>query len=103
MKRFAFLILLFSPLLGAAQEEALAEDAFFIRRIYDEALTRSRCYDWLNFLAQRIGGRLAGSPQAAAAVEYTRQALDAMQLDSVWLQPCMVPHWVRGEKEQVRI
>jgi len=22
---------------------------------------------------------------------------------SVWLEPCMVPHWVRGEKEKVRI
>lgn len=103
MNRFAFLILLFSPLLSSAQDNALAEDAFFIRKIYDEALTRSRCYDWLNFLTRRIGGRLAGSPQAAAAVEYTRRVLDSLQLDSVWLQPCMVPHWVRGEKEQARI
>ncbi|MCO6487552.1 MAG: M20/M25/M40 family metallo-hydrolase [Phaeodactylibacter sp.] len=103
MNRFAFLILLFSPLLSSAQDNALAEDAFFIRKIYDEALTRSRCYDWLNFLTRRIGGRLAGSPQAAAAVEYTRRVLDSLQLDSVWLQPCTVPHWVRGEKEQVRI
>lgn len=103
MNRFAFLILLFSPLLSSAQDNALAEDAFFIRKIYDEALTRSRCYDWLNFLTRRIGGRLAGSPQAAAAVEYTRRVLDSLQLDSVWLQPCTVPHWVRGEKEQARI
>lgn len=103
MNRFAILILLFLPVLSIAQEGAQEEDAFFIRRIYDEALTHSRCYDWLNFLTQRIGGRLAGSPQSAAAVEYTRRVLDSLQLDSVWLQPCMVPYWVRGEKEQVRI
>ena len=103
MNRFTFLFLLFFPVLGVAQENAFAEDAFFIRKIYDEALTRSRCYDWLNFLARRIGGRLAGSPQSAAAVEYTRRLLDSLQLDSVWLQPCMVPYWVRGDKEQVRI
>jgi len=79
------------------------EDAFFIKKIYNTALTQGQCYPWLTHLTTRIGGRLAGSPQAAAAVEYTRQMLDTLGLDSVWLQPCMVPHWVRGEKEQVRI
>ena len=29
--------------------------------------------------------------------------LDSIGLDSVWLQPCEVPHWVRGEKEVVHI
>lgn len=79
------------------------DDAFFIRNIYDQALTQGRSYHWLEYLTTRIGGRLAGSPQSAAAVEYTYQMLDTLGLDSVWLQPCMVPHWVRGEKEQVKI
>ncbi len=88
----------------SAQQPAKGdEDAFFIKSIYNTALTQGQCYPWLTHLTTKIGGRLAGSPQAAAAVEYTRQMLDSMQLDSVWLQPCMVPHWVRGEKEQVRI
>ena len=86
-----------------AQESNNDEDAFFIRKIYDKALTEGRCYDWLHHLTTKIGGRLAGSPQSAAAVEYTRQMLDTLGLDSVYLQPCMVPHWVRGDKEQVRI
>ena len=54
-------------------------------------------------MTKKIGARLAASPQAAAAVEYTRQMLDTLGLDSVWVQPCMVPHWVRGEQEIVRI
>lgn len=29
--------------------------------------------------------------------------LDTLGLDSVWLQPVMVPKWVRGEAEQVRV
>ncbi|MCB0644833.1 MAG: M20/M25/M40 family metallo-hydrolase, partial [Phaeodactylibacter sp.] len=57
----------------------------------------------LSYLSERIGGRLAGSPEAAAAVEYTYQMLDTMGMDSVWLQPCMVPHWVRGAKEELRV
>ncbi|MFN7118922.1 MAG: M20/M25/M40 family metallo-hydrolase [Saprospiraceae bacterium] len=80
-----------------------SDDAFFVRKIYDKALTEGVGYPWLEFLCTRIGARLAGSPQAAAAVEYTKQMLDTLHLDSVWLQPCMVPHWVRGEQEQVRI
>lgn len=79
------------------------EDALYVRQIHDVALTEGRCYPWLHHLTKKIGARLAGSPQAAAAVEYTYQMLDTLGLDSVWLQPCTVPHWVRGEREIVRI
>ncbi len=75
----------------------------FIRTIYTTELTDGSCYEWLDFLSNHIGGRLAGSPQAAAAVEFTKQIMDTLGLDSVWLQPVMVPHWVRGDKEIVRI
>lgn len=104
MQRLWFLCLsLFITQLALAQTEVLDKDAFYIRKIYDKALTESQSYHWLHYLSTRIGGRLSGSPQAAAAVNYTQQMLDTLGLDSVWLQPCMVPHWVRGEKEEVRI
>lgn len=88
------------PLQG---QNTTKEDALFIRQIYNLELTEGLTYPWLRHLAKDIGARLSGSPQAAAAVEYTKQMLDTLGLDSVWLQPCMVPHWVRGEKEVVRI
>ena len=103
---YKYLTLVFLVTISAIKTYSQAEqndDAFFIRSIYDKALTEGRCYEWLTHLTTKIGGRLAGSPQAAAAVEYTRQMLDTLGLDSVWLQPCMVPHWVRGDKEQVKI
>ncbi|MEO1515936.1 MAG: M28 family peptidase [Bacteroidota bacterium] len=98
-----FLTPLFLALSLHLQGQDQEEDAFFIRKIYDQALTNGQCYPWLDYLSTQIGGRLSGSPQAAAAVEYTRQMLDSLQLDSVWLQPCMVPRWTRGKAEQVRI
>lgn len=98
-----FFCLLFFSNIAVAQEKTNTEDAFFIRKIYDTALTEGRAYDWLTHLTTQIGGRLAGSPQAAAAVEYTRQMLDTLNIDQVYLQDCMVPHWVRGEQEEVRI
>ena len=88
---------------GYTQSTQQNEDALYIKRIFDHSLTEGKAYDWLYSITTRIGGRLAGSPEAAAAVEYTRQELLDLNLDSVWLQPCLVPHWVRGEKEQVRI
>ncbi len=78
-------------------------DAFFIKKIYASALTEGASYPWLYEMTTQIGGRLSGSPQAAAAVEYTRQELETLDVDSVYLQACLVPHWVRGAKEQVRI
>ncbi|MEL7021627.1 MAG: M28 family peptidase [Bacteroidota bacterium] len=95
--------LLCTPSIVTAQQEVSNEDAFQIKNIYDDALTRGQAYKWLTHLTTQIGGRLAGSPQAAAAVEYTRQMLDTLQLDHVYLQDCTVPHWVRGKAEQVRI
>ncbi len=101
---FILSLFIFTSVTSATgQEQVNEEDAFFIRKIYDEALTNAKCYYWLTHLSNSIGGRLAGSPQAAAAVEYTRQEMENLGLDTVWLQECMVPHWVRGEKEQVRI
>ena len=104
MKRPFFLTICF--LLGFSLNsfsQADNEDALFIRQIYDKALTNGQCYDWLTHLTTQIGGRLAGSPQSLAAIEYTKQVLDTLGMDSVWLQPCVVPHWNRGEKEEVRI
>ena len=103
MYRFAllFICLLFTTnhLLVAQTDE----DAFFIKEIYNTALTKGKAYEWLYHLSENIGGRLAGSPQAAAAVEYTKQLMDTLGMDEVRLQECMVPHWERGEKEVVRI
>lgn len=97
---------LFSLLIALLSFSTLAQsdkDAQMVRSIYDEALARGESYEMLRFLTKNIGGRLAGSPQAAAAVEWTRQQMMAYGFDTVYLQPVMVPHWVRGERELGRI
>jgi carboxypeptidase Q len=77
-------------------------DQQMIGRIFDRELTEGEVYQTLEYLSTKIGGRLSGSSQAAAAVEYTRTVMSNFA-DSVWLQPVMVPHWVRGEKEMAVI
>ncbi|WP_405410055.1 M20/M25/M40 family metallo-hydrolase [Maribacter sp. Asnod1-A12] len=70
-----------------------------IKKIYDTALTEGSGYGWLNYLSNQIGGRLSGSIQAQQAVDYTKAQLDSLGVDKVWLQPVMVPKWVRGTPE----
>ena len=84
-------------------QETTDNDVRMIRAIYDQSLTNSSCYSWLEYLTTSIGGRLAGSPASMAAVFYTKQMLDTIGLDATSLQDCEVPHWNRGIKEEARI
>lgn len=74
-----------------------------IKKIFDAELSQGHTYENLRYLTKNIGHRLAGSPGAAAAVEWTRQLMESYGFDTVYLQPVMVPHWVRGGKDIVRI
>jgi Zn-dependent M28 family amino/carboxypeptidase len=80
---------------GSAQNA----DSVMLRKIFDYYLTQSKCYSNLEYLTTKIESRLSGSPGAAKAVEWAKKAMYEAGADTVYLQPCMVPHWVRGEKE----
>ncbi len=84
----------------AAQEES---DNTIIRALHENAVTDSKAYEWLEYLCLNIGHRLSGSPQLVAATYYTKTTMEGLGLDRVWLQPCQMPHWVRGEKEECRV
>ncbi|NIK92644.1 M20/M25/M40 family metallo-hydrolase [Mangrovimonas sp. CR14] len=78
-------------------------DETLLKTIYTNSLTKGKSYEWLNYLSNTIGGRLSGSLNAERAVHYTKDELEALGLDRVWLQPVMVPRWVRGAKEYAYI
>ena len=82
---------------------AQSDDETTIRQIYNKALAEGKSYAMLDYLSNKIGPRLSGSPGAAAGVEWSRHVMEDVGFDSVWLQPVMVPHWVRGQKEIGRI
>lgn len=97
MKTFCTLAFLFASLFASAQDESV------VKSIFDEALSKGRSYEMLGQLCTNVGARLSGSPGAAAAVEWGRHTMQDFEFDSVWLQPVMVPHWVRGQQEVARI
>jgi hypothetical protein len=76
------------------------EDSVFIRRIADDILTNGKAYDDLKVLTKQIGGRLAGSPQMVKAEQWGLKTIQQAGADNAWLQQCMVPHWVRGGKDE---
>jgi hypothetical protein len=100
MKKLWLLLLCSSLSLHAQKKEGLKRQ---IKKIYQEALTQGKSYDWLDHLTNQIGGRLSGSLNAEWAVKWAKEELDALPLDSVWLQAVMVPKWVRGTFEYANI
>ena len=99
MKQRIFIALLFFSLVLHAQEEIEPT----IKKIYQTALLDGQSYPWLAHLSNQIGGRLSGSLNAQRAVEWGKEELDALGLDRVWLQPVMVPKWIRGTFEYANI
>jgi carboxypeptidase Q len=80
-----------------------AQDSLMIRKVYDEALVNGKCYDNLHYLCKNIGPRLSGSANAQKAVDWGKKLMESYGFDHVFLQEIMVPHWIRGEKEQAQI
>ncbi|MEL6483502.1 MAG: M20/M25/M40 family metallo-hydrolase [Bacteroidota bacterium] len=94
MKKLGWIFLLFAWVM-----QGQTADEKQLKSIYDLALTEGKAYDWLDYISNQIGGRLSGSVQAQQAVDYTKGQLDSLGLDRAWLQPVMVPKWVRGTPE----
>ena len=98
MSRYSILILLSSLCCGVSVAQSSA-DSLMIKKISDEVFMNGQAYNNLRYLCKKVGPRLSGSPGAALAVEQTARMLREAGADTVYLQPCMVPQWVRGEKE----
>ena len=75
------------------------KDSIFIRKLFNESLTKGKAYEDLRSLCKDVGARLSGSAQADMAVHWGKTKLESYGFDNVYLQEIMVPHWERGTKE----
>ena len=99
MKKCMYLIIFFILIINEVHSQ---NDKFvneIISDIYSISLNDSKSYDWLEYLSKNIGPRLSGSLNAERSVKWTKKTLESIGLDSIWLQPVMVPKWVRGNFE----
>lgn len=92
-------LVLFCFFINALQGLRAQDDSLFIRHISNEIFLHGTAYENLRSLTKKIGARLAGSPQMVQAEKWGAEALKAANADTVWLQQCMVPYWVRGSKD----
>ncbi len=74
-----------------------------VNRFFVEALFHGQAYTNLRALTTQHPGRLAGSKSLEGAVVWGQQVLGAMNLDRVYTQDVMVPHWERGAPESVQL
>ena len=68
------------------------------KRIIDHARADRGAYAKLQFLTDRIGNRLSGSPALDKAIEWAAKTMKDEGFDS-HTERVMVPHWVRGTEE----
>src|SRR5258708_176078 len=78
------------------------EDSAFIKRISDEILSNGQAYENLRHLTKQVGQRLSGSQGMVKAEQWGLQVMQESGADKAWMQECMVPHWVRGGKDEAR-
>jgi carboxypeptidase Q len=101
MKQIYVLLLLyiFANNLSAQQANTFQKDSTAIAKMQGYILENSVCYQDLKVLCKQIGNRISGSEAAAKAVEWGKEALRNAGATKVFLQPVMVPHWIRGNEE----
>ena len=74
-----------------------------IQILFKKSLTEGKSYEWLDHLSNKIGGRLSGSLNSQRAIEWSKNELENLGLDKVYLQSVMVPKWIRGTFEYANI
>ena len=95
MKKFMLSILFFVVCFSYSQQQ---KDSLMLKSIYKTALLNGQAYDWLDYLTNQIGGRLSGSLNAERAVEWSKEELEKLNLDRVWLQPVLVQNGFVAQK-----
>src|SRR6201996_8539882 len=89
------LLVAFTRVLGQT-----ADDSVLISRLAATILTDGKAYGDLKVLTKQVGARLSGSAGYYKAEKWGQAALTDAQAEKVYLQECMVPHWVRGGKDE---
>jgi len=79
------------------------QDSVMLDKIYHESFYNGKAYDNLRYLTKEIGHRIAGSPSADKAVEWSKELMQKMPFDQVYLQDVQLPYWDRGSQEKAYI
>ena len=90
---FCFALLVVTILAAQPTHQAIAD------QITRKGLEDLYAFEMLKELTQ-FGHRFSGTPGYDSAVQWAEKKLKEIGADSVWLQPVLVPRWVRGTPEK---
>lgn len=96
-KKHRLIFLLFFSITVPALSQT--SDSLLVKKITDEIMWNGKAYSNLYTLCKTVGQRLSGSAGMYKGEEWGLKVLKEAGADKVYLQECMVPHWVRGKKE----
>jgi carboxypeptidase Q len=100
-RSFILFILLSSRIFAQSTDSAkINHYRDILQRMMATGLESGKAYEMLHELCTTIGPRLSGSPNADKAVQWAKEKMETLGFDRVWLEPVMVPHWVRGPIEE---
>lgn len=98
--RFLLVPIAILALTGVASAQTSVETATEIR---NRGLRTLKAWDMLYELSEGIGPRISGSEGYEKAVNWGVKTLQDLGFQNVRKQPCMIPHWVRGDVERCGI
>ncbi len=84
------------------EHELLLKYEKLTSQIEDSLLLHKKGFEYLKELCE-FGHRLSGTENSLKAIKWAESKMKKLGFDNVWLQPVMVPHWVRGKVEKAAI
>ena len=81
-----------------AAEDIKAQYGETADRLVDAAMKDDAGYARLEYLCDRIGNRLSGSPSLLKAIAWGAEEMKKSGFENVSTPPVKVPHWVRGNE-----
>ena len=100
MKRSLFyflgILILFSCQNNTVQNKS---DEEVLAHIFKEASLSTISHQNLKYLTQNFPERLACYPQSIEVAKWTKEIMEQMNLDKVFLQEAKVQNWKRGDQE----
>ena len=96
MSRWVLVVCLVATRVSASDLDVSAQYGEVSKRLIDGALSDQHSLDRLEFLCDRIGNRLSGSPALDKAIAWAAGEMKAAGLRNVRTPAVKVPHWVRG-------
>ncbi|MBU2444315.1 MAG: M20/M25/M40 family metallo-hydrolase [Bacteroidetes bacterium] len=101
-KLFTPVALIFALIVSVHSQTLNQQYLDIAEKIVKTALIDQKGYKLLEELCE-IGPRLSGSDESLQAILWAKKKMEDLGFDKVWLQPVMVPRWVRGNVGSAKI